>query len=252
MRSSKVIFAVAAALALGSAVTIAAHAEPRMVPVSATIRAMLDDLRSATQKEIASGCVEKDGRGGTRLCGDSKTRIDALHDDAARDADALIARPPERRQQALRAIRAFRNDDSLALTYHATSGNPYMDGANIEIYADDRGNEYWIDPAADALVQMGPDAGADPTPHQTGPEARLPVARLREIAIGIAASQIPDFAARRSSFHPLEDNKNRAVYFFRWDDFSRPAKESDMPPFIQIALFADGTIASFTNTLTTH
>lgn len=67
--------------------------------------------------------------------------------------------------------------------------------------------------------------------------------------MGVVSAQLPDFAARRSSLHPLEDHKDRELYFFRWDDFSQPAKESELPPFVQVGIRADGTVVSFTNTL---
>ena len=46
-----------------------------------------------------------------------------------------------------------------------------------------------------------------------------------------------------------EDNRDRQVYFFRWDDFSAPLRESELPPFVQVALYADGQLASYTDTL---
>lgn len=60
---------------------------------------------------------------------------------------------------------------------------------------------------------------------------------------------MPGFSGRKSSYHPLEDNKDKELYFFRWDDFSQPAKESEMPPFVQVGLDAEGGIVSFTDTL---
>lgn len=252
MRSTKTFIVLASMLAVGTtAAAIAAHAEPRMVHVSETIREMFADLDAATAHESDAGCTEDDGRGGKRLCGGSKSRIDAMHDDAVRAADDAVARPPQERGRALAAIRAFRGDGALALAYRSTSQNPYSgaEDKKIEIYADNDGNEYWIDPADDVLVQAGPGAGLHQKARKARPEARLPVPELRAKAVAVVEAQLPGFSGRRSSYHPLEDNKDKELYFFRWDDFSQPAKESEMPPFVQVGLDAEGRVLSFTNTL---
>lgn len=161
------------------------------------------------------------------------------------------SRPPDDRVTAVERIRTFRADPSLALMYRCTAPNPYKDddAKLVEIYADDRGNEYWIDPADDLLVQAGPSARLHPTPRKTRAEDRLTVPELRAKALAIVEANVEGFAKRRSTYHPLEDNRNRETYFFRWDDFSQPAKESELPPFVQVGLHADGTVASYTNTL---
>ncbi len=169
------------------------------------------------------------------------------------EGDQLLAdaRAPEARKAAIERIRVFRDDPVLALAYRCAAPNPYRDddAQKVEIYADDRGNEYWIDPADDVLVQAGPSARVHPTPRKTRPEDRLAVSELRAKAVSIVEANVAGFARRRSEYHPLEDNRNRETYFFRWDDFSQPAKESELPPFVQVGINADGTLASYTNTL---
>jgi len=153
---------------------------------------------------------------------------------------------------AVSAIRKFRGRDDLTVNYGSTAADPYKDdGSTIEIYVDDESYEYWFDPAHGVLVQMGPRAGSDTQAHKIGPEGRLPVADLRAQAVALIEAAVPGFAARRNSLHPLEDNKDRQIYFFRWDDFSAPLKDSQLPPFVQVGLRADGRLASFTNTLNT-
>lgn len=252
MRSPKILFALTIIAASGLAVTaLAAHAERGARSAPDAIRAMFDDLAAAAKREFAQGCVEDDELGGRRLCGDSKTKIDAMHDDAMKAADAATARPPQERDAAIAAVRAFRKNDRLEVSYLSTSPNPYKDGEEkIEIYADDKGFEYWIDPARDAVVQAGPGAGLHPSPRKARPEARIAVPELRARALSLLEAQLPGFAKRKSSLHPLEDHKDKEIYFFRWDDFSQPAKETEMPPFVQVALYADGELASFTDTLT--
>lgn len=151
---------------------------------------------------------------------------------------------------ALLRIRRFRQDDQLPLAYRTTALNPYRDrGDMIAIYADDQGYEYWIDAQDSSIVQVGPSAHLHPQARAAVQGTRLAVAALRRLAVEIATREIPDFPKRRPSYHPLEDHKDRQIYFFRWDDFSQPVRETELPPFLQVGLYADGTLASYTNSL---
>lgn len=240
----------AAMLLIGATALAASQPQSPMVPSPAKVKQLVARLNDVVRQELAGGCLQDDGRGNKKFCGDSRKKVAAAHAEAAEADDRLRSRPAELRGGAEGNIRRFRGRNDLALTYQATSSNPYRDdGAVIETYVDDETNEYWIDPATDLLVQMGPAASADPAPHKTRPEDRLPVADLRNAALALLEANVPSFAGRRSSLHPLEDNKNREIYFFRWDDFSSPLKESELPPFVQAAFYADGRLASFTDTL---
>lgn len=250
MRSTKTLLVLAGLVAAGAAAT-AVSAERRMEPVSTTAKEMLASLDAASRREAKDGCVEDDGRGGRRLCGASADRAKAMHDDVVDAIDAFGARPKEKRDGAIARVRSFRGNAALRVEYRSTGPNPYADddGRRIETYVDDHDFEYWIDPANDVLVQAGPGPDWHPTAPAVGQE-RLSVAELRAKAEALIAAEMPDFPERKASFHPLEDNKARQTYFFRWDDFSTPVKESGLPPFVQVALRADGTLASYTNTLT--
>lgn len=250
MRSTKTLLVLAGLVAAGAAAT-AVSAERRMVPVSTTAKEMLSSLDTASRREAQDGCVEDDGRGGRRLCGDSAKRAKAMHDDVVDAIDAFGARPKEMRETALARIRSFRKNAALRVDYRSTGPNPYADddGRRIETYVDDHDFEYWIDPANDVLVQVGPGPDWHPAAPKAGTE-RLSVAELRAKAEAFILAELPDFKERKPSFHPLEDNKGKQTYFFRWDDFSTPVKETGMPPFVQVALNADGSLASYTNTLT--
>jgi len=251
MRYTKYYFALgiaAVALASASALTALAFKPMPATPNDAArLRRQLDET---IRRELQDGCVETDEQGGKRFCRGSAAKVAAARTAAKEAEDGLKARPAELRATAVKNVRRFRGRDELRLDYQATSANPYRDdGSLIETYADDAGNEYWVDRATDALVQMGPAAGADTPAHETRPEDRLPVAALRTLALQYAEAAHPGFGQRLSSLHPLEDNKERQIYFFRWDDFSAPVRESELPPFIQVALQADGRLASFTDTL---
>jgi len=119
----------------------------------------------------------------------------------------------------------------------------------IDAYADDQGNEFWVDPENGTVLQMGPESGHYSPSHATGEENALTVHELRELAIGIVERQMPTFGLLLPIFHPLEANDRRHVYFFRWEDLSGPLPESELPPFVQVGLYADGRLASFADTL---
>ncbi len=253
MRSTKILFALVATSIVGAtAMVVAAQAEQRMVPVSTMVKEILSNLDNAIQREIATGCTEKDPRSGqTRFCKNSQEKIDALNKKAFQEIDAESSRPPEARAAAEKAIHVFRKNEKLALTYTATVSNPYTDDeAQIETYVDDQGYEYWVNPKNNILVQSSASTGVYSKTSTARSSNLRTVAELRAQAIEIISTQIPDFNAHKGSLHPLEDNKNRITYFFRWDDFTSPVKESEMAPFVQVGLFADGTLASYTNTLT--
>jgi hypothetical protein len=146
-------------------------------------------------------------------------------------------------------IRAFRNDPKLRIQFVATAPNPYSSApADIDIYEDEHDFEYWLDSAAGRLIQAGPRAGLHPEALRAGSDGRLPVAELRERAVALAGAQVRAFAERRSTFHPYEDNRRGQVYFFRWESCVT-TDEFSLPPFVQVGLYADGTLACFTNTL---
>lgn len=154
------------------------------------------------------------------------------------------------RDEVIDLIKALTTGSATNLVCRdAASPNPYSEGTFIDIYADDKGYEYWIDPSSGRLVQAGPSASAGSQTPPDGPAQRLPVAALRQLATALIGTQITDFAKRRASLHPLEDNRDGLIYFFRWDDFAAPLKESELPPFIQVALTVNGRFASYTNTL---
>ncbi|MBI4458307.1 hypothetical protein HY633_05070 [Candidatus Uhrbacteria bacterium] len=252
MRYAKTAAAVTVLLLAGTSAMAVTAAQPNsMVHIGSTIRSLVADLDVRARHELETGCVERDGQGKATLCGSSAESVDALHDRIADMIAEERGRPAAQREKAKDAVRSFTGKGRLPLIYTSTVSNPYTDDDSlIETYVDDQGNEYWVNPANEVVVQIGAYAGARPTTSQIRPDARRPVADLRKSALAFVEREIQNFGSRKKSFVPLEDNKDGQIYFFRWDDFSHPAKESEMPPFIQVGLFADGTLASYTNTLT--
>lgn len=79
---------------------------------------------------------------------------------------------------------------------------------------------------------------------------RKEVSELKQIALKTVEEAIPGFERILSTMHPLEANDRREIYYFRWEDLSEPLSKNILPPFVQIGLFPDGSISSFTDTLT--
>ena len=252
MRYTKTAVVITAVLTLvgTSALAVTAATTTPMVHIGSTIQALVADLDQKVRQELATGCVERDAQGRATLCGASRQAVDGLHDRIAGLVAEERGRPAAEREDGKNAIRAFAGKKSLPLIYTSTVTNPYTDGgALIETYVDDQGNEYWINPANNMVVQVGAYENSRTAPLKRDTLSRQPVQELRKAALAIVEREVPGFKLKRQSFVPLEDNKEGQVYFFRWDDFSHPAKESEMPPFIQVGLSADGSLVSYTNTL---
>ncbi|MFA5091904.1 MAG: hypothetical protein WC483_05015 [Candidatus Paceibacterota bacterium] len=141
--------------------------------------------------------------------------------------------------------------EKTELKFISNEPNPYdEDGERtMDIYRDANGFEYWFDAVGGTLLQAGMSEDSDPPPQQVGQETRLSVGELRERAVATAARMFPGFVKTLSTLHPLEANDRKTVYFFRWEDLSEPLSETELPPFIQVGLRADGTLAGYTDTL---
>ena len=134
-------------------------------------------------------------------------------------------------------------------TLESTGPNPYADGEEkIDTYRTADGHEAWYEAGTMRLVQYGPGPDADVT--KKGDGLRRDVPWLRDVAQRIAAHALSRVNLTVADVHPLEDrNEKKGVFFFRWDDFGKSANDAGLPPFVQVALYADGTLASYTDTL---
>lgn len=142
--------------------------------------------------------------------------------------------------------------ESRRFRFMETALNPYSaDGGKMDIYEDDR-HELWIRPGKVALadlIQLAPSASKPMTAIHVPMELRLLQGQLREKALQTAELLAPGFRERMTGLRPLEANDRREVYYFRWEDLSEPLSETELPPFVQVGLFPDGSVSSFTNTL---
>ena len=161
---------------------------------------------------------------------------------------------PDERRRALDAVKKLTGENDVRLEFRSRDQEPLGEDEPLilDTYVDGKDNEYWIEPHGGSIVQMGPESGRYSPPHTARPEDDRTVADLRTAAIDIVRRQINGFDSMISSLHPLEANDRRAIYFFRWEDLSEPLSESELPPFVQVGLYADGKLASFADTLSSH
>lgn len=190
----------------------------------------IDLLDQTIQRELLHGCTDEDFENNLSLSGNAREGF---------------------RDSSVELIRELQCDPELSVWYQSTIRNPYSrNNGLIDIYVDENEYEYWIDPEKDSLVQTNIAPDKYPKTREVrkkGP--RTDVAPLREKALTLLERFVPSFGGRRTRLHPHEGNKDGQVYYFRWDDYSEPLPESKEAPFIQVGLFANGNLESFTNAL---
>lgn len=187
-------------------------------------------LDHALERELLHGCSELDFRNGLKL-----------------DARSTF----ESHRAAVALIRDLAERPDLAVWYAGSKADPLAYSPQLlDVYVDERHFEYWFDPRTNLLIRFLPQAGHDPSPRALGAGKERPnVAPLREKAVSLLKRLIADFDDRMCDMHPFEANDGRGAYHFRWDDYSDAATETDEAPFVQVSVFANGALRSFTNAL---
>ncbi|MBC7228340.1 MAG: hypothetical protein H5T61_14095 [Thermoflexales bacterium] len=212
-------------------------------PTNPTVEALKAELERVTQEELAKGCVEQDARTGQRvLWGSSRERVDAIHARLVEETLKAEQREPEAVARVVARIRSLRGDPSLEVSFQGTSGNPYLvTSRRMEIYQDNQGMMYFVDPATDEVFQFGP-----------GPNSRvefclspqLEVDELRQRAEVFVGKNVPDFQQIREKWIYSESAKGGTSYLFRWEAPDASAGE-EMRPFVQVVLSSCGEVVSF-------
>jgi len=219
---------------------IAAHP-----PTNPTIEALRTELEKATQQELKNGCTEWDPRTGQYLlCGASKERVEALHARLVEEVRKAEQRDPESIARVTGRIRAMMEAPSLEVTFQGTSANPYLAQHRMEIYQDNRGMMYFVDPATDQVFQFGP--GPNST-VQFCMSPQVSMDELRQRAESFLTKNVPDFALVKEKWVYAESSKGGTSFLFRWEAPDVPDGEKT-PPFLQVVLSPCGEIMSFNNT----
>lgn len=175
-------------------------------------------------------------------------------DDAAPDSRTVGHRSPlsdDAAASVLRNIRAFQPQDSVIRVVSLASSSEDGSAAH-DVYEDESGYVFRLDPRDSRVVQVDRYEDRHSKARPAPPDSRRPVADLRRLASAIAAAHAPSYAKDPASFHPMEGNRDRELYVFRWEDCRAPLPESDDPPYIEVGLYADGTLARFTDALMTR
>jgi hypothetical protein len=151
--------------------------------------------------------------------------------------------------RAVTAILAFElGSQSIRLLRRAEDAS---EGARaLDVYEDEHGYVFRCHPEDGRVVQVDRHEDRHTKARPAQPDARLPVAQLREVAQALAARHVPDFARDTRAFHPFEGNRDRELYLFRWEDCRGAFAESEDPPYVEVGTYADGSLARFTDTLT--
>ncbi len=103
-------------------------------------------------------------------------------------------RSEDQRQTAIMVIRNWRCQNQLLINFTEMALNPYVNGARtMEIYEDENGYEYWVEPRENRLIQAAPAAGKPQTSYQTRQEDRLTITELRKIANEIKTEWESDY-----------------------------------------------------------
>lgn len=219
----------------------------RNVVTNTEVETLKAQLEEAVSREIANGCTQpaRQGSNELMLCGESKARISALEERLTQAVYAHQKRSPEEVRKVEANIRALAGKGDVSLSFTGSAVNPYVQNEKrIEFYLGSDGNSYWVNPAANEVVQFGA-AGKGSEPKGT----RLSEEELKSIAVSFLAKNVPNFAEVQGSYqYQLNDcRKDDSVCSFRWEQ-SASTDKNNMSPFVQVVVQTDGSIGSFTNT----
>ena len=221
---------------------------PSITAVAETdrIEVLKAELVQVTEYEKTHGCVTTGRFGEPELCGDSKRRVDLLHDALAAAIRALEQRDPQAIAEVTARIRQLINSPTRTITFQGTSTNPYTSsGKRIEQYRDAQGFEYWVNPSGNIIVQFGPGPNATIEFARSG---TLTVAELRQRAEQFLAANVTGFAELRSEFLFRESTAvDGTSYSYRWQARTTPTGER-LAPFTQVVLSPTGEVMSFSDT----
>ncbi len=190
----------------------------------------LAHIERALERELLYGCTDHDIRQDLRL-----------------DARATYAA----HRAAVDLIRELREQPDLRVWYSASRRHPLPHNDTfIDVYVDENGFHYWIEPRSLSVLQSFPTKDHYPaTRTARARKERTSVAPIREKAVSLLRRLVPDFEDRYTRLHPFEGNEGGELYHFRWDDYASPSADDDEPPHVRISLSSDGRLQSFTNTL---
>lgn len=209
---------------------------------------MQDDLNTLAEYRVKNGCVA-DTIDQSFDCEGYNQRFNSLQ---AKFQDTihtmeLRAKSPETIAKATANIKDLAENQTLKVELKDIIDNPYSNnGRNVDIYEDNTGMEYLVDPAYFDIVQMGPAQGSSGN-YRMKPQ--LTKDQLRKKAEAFLAKHVSDFDQVKNSgdYSYTETSKDGKMLAVRWDYKNKPEGE-EMTPFVQVVLSPAGDVMSFNDT----
>jgi hypothetical protein len=133
--------------------------------------------------------------------------------------------------------------EASAITFveSATMGNSPQGDLMVDLYKDAEGRKYFTEPLTNTLVEFD---GRNLLQEHLDPI--MDAAGLERKAKNFVYAAVTGFSAVEDSL-TYEAGGKVGTFFVTWRDAARDL--SLMPPFIQVALTADGTVFAFYNTV---
>lgn len=214
------------------------------------IEALKAELEKISEYESAYGCTISGKASQLEFCGESKKKVDNVHQLLIEEVQKLeLANRSEKDIAMVKAsIQLFTGSLASEISFQGTSANPYTNTKQrIEHWADAKGFDYWVNPVTNNIVQFGPGPDSKIAFERNG-EKSLSELELQKIAEAYLAKNIANFAQVKAGFsYSAMSKPGNVTHAFRWEAKSRTQGE-DMSPFVQVALSPIGEVMSFTDT----
>ncbi len=223
-----------------------------MIPVwlktNKDIQAIQSDLNSLINYRYRHGCLT-DTPDDTVQCEHYDLRYNQQRANLQDTVKRLQIqnKDPQAIATATANIKDIREDQSLQITLWDIRDNLYSsNGKNVDVYRDDKGMEYSVDPASNKVVQFAPAQGSADA-YRVKPE--LTQTRLKQIGYQFLAKHVSDFEQIKNSsdFTYTETSKDGKQAAFQWVLKNKPQGE-DMAPFVQVVISPAGDIMGFNDT----
>jgi len=217
------------------------------------ITRLVGKVRKFEQTELSTpGSTAIDPISGEKVfVGASATRVASIHEQSAQEHDALRARGPQERKEAIEAIRDFAGDPDLAVEYIATVPNPNVNGQMVELYWSDAiQTRYLVDPQGDIVREM---ILWNPALLTTTSTVMYSVHELEIQARNflerkcVCFKQVEGDLRFERGEKKVEDRPS--IRFFRWEITNPVADSQGLPPFIQIGISSNGRVVSYIDTI---
>lgn len=208
--------------------------------ITSRIDALVTEIDRTAQQELAQGCVEMNVFGQKEFCGESKEKMDALHEEIMTAIRAEKVRSAREVAEVKANIRTVTGNSNLELRFDTKVSNPYTDAIDhsVEYYRDPKGTYYMVDPQTNKVVMF------TYNDHFVTPEdKKLSQDELRATARTYLAKHVEDFDTVEKTY-TLEEGSKGDMYVLRYNAPEAVAGEG-MLPFVQAKISTGGELVGF-------